>query len=117
MAMSMAIHHCKPCQKPMRLLFVPSYRGKLRVNMAGELLVAGQKKKVELIHFATPNTELFLYRYLNDLIKGTASLGSFCRIWLQCVPKEMKAALRHSGGQVLRRLLPASAVARLRKKF
>lgn len=39
LAMSLAIYHSKPCDKPMRVLFVPSYWGQLRVTPSGALLV------------------------------------------------------------------------------
>lgn len=67
LAMSLAIYHSMPCDKPMRVLFVPSYWGQLRVTPSGELLVCGEKRDVEILHFATKNTARFLYRYLADL--------------------------------------------------
>lgn len=123
LAMSMAIHHCRPCDKPMRVLFVPSYRGKLRVNSKGELFVSGKRRDVEVLHFATANTELFLYRYLADGIDENdrqggafARLSRYIRIWLLSLPKECKMTLRHAGGWILRKLFPASVVSRLKEK-
>lgn len=121
MALSMAIHNCRPCAKPARLLFVPSYWGKLRVNVHGELLLNGKPRHVEILHFATPNTELFLYNYLVACAEDRRTLPSYTspriryiQIKLRTFPKEFKSSLRHGAGQFLRKLLPADMIRRLR---
>lgn len=123
LAMSMAIHKCRPCQKPMRLLFVPSYWGKLRVNVAGELLVAGKKQNVEIVHFATANTQRFIYHYLVEMLdtdtrkKGKAhNIWRFIYIHMLTAPKEISSVLRHFTGKILRRFLPKAVVNKLKAK-
>lgn len=121
MALAMAIFDCQPCTKPARILFVPSYRGKLRVNIRGELLVSGKKSGVEILHFATPNTELFLYQYLSRCLEQTevpplGHIGGYFVVALRTFPKECKIAIRHAGGWVLRKFLPAEVVQRLKER-
>lgn len=123
-AMSLAIHHSRPCGKPMRVLFVPSYWGGVRVTLAGELLVHGEKRNVEILHFATQNTERFLYRYLIGLsdpfLEQRGTFYTVLRyVWVRILtaPKELAAITRHNAGQLMRRLLPASIVVRLKEKL
>lgn len=118
LAMALAIFHSRPCDRPMRVLFVPSYWGKLRVTPAGQLLVCGEKSGAEILHFATQNTDRFLYRYLAQLSglespRG-GSLGLYLRVWIQSAPKETAAIVRHGGGWLLRKLIPASVITKLK---
>lgn len=118
LAMSLAIHRSRPCDKPMRVLFVPSYWGKLRINSKGELFVAGTKRRIEIIHFGTANTERFIYRYLVALHNSNGSTcATYMRIWMTAAPKEFVVHVRHWVGAVLRHLLPASLVNRLKERI
>lgn len=124
LALSMAIHDCRPCTKPAHLLFVPSYRGQLRVNPDGDLFLKGKRINIEIIHFATPNTERFLYQYLAAKLEQSRIAGksynSFFLYWkikFKTAPNECKAAARHLIGQMLRRILPANIVQRLRERM
>lgn len=124
LAMSLAIHHSHPCDKPMRLIFVPSYWGQIKASVAGDVMVHGQKREVEILHFGTANTERFLYRYLAHISDknahggGTISqLPAYLRIRLQTAPIELKSVIRHGAGAVLRKLLPTAIVNRLKEKL
>lgn len=117
LAMSLAIHQSKPCDKPMRVLFVPSYRGKLRVHSRGELFVSGKRKQIEILHFASPNTELFMYQYLIAMNRYGCSKKNYLHVWFCCFPKECKAMLRHAVGWILRRLIPLSLVNQLKERL
>lgn len=120
LAMSLAIHNSRPCDKSMRLLFVPSYWGRLKASKSGELLVDGLKSNVHILHFGTKNTERYLYRCLAefhaDAVPPTETLSAMtrCRLWLSSAPTECRAILRHNGGKLLRKLLPKNVVDALR---
>lgn len=114
--MALAVHKIVPCEKEMRVLFVPSYWGQLSVTAAGKLLVNRTPRPIEVLHFATENTGRFLYRYLTDLNtrgKGSAPRWLFLRV--VTFPGELKAVLWHNGGRILRRLLPEDRIAGIKK--
>ena len=116
LALSMAIHKCKPCDKSTRILFVPSYRGKLSVRPDGKLLVSGVEKDIEIIHFATANTELFLYQYLISVPRETKNrLLHYMRVRLLTAPRNIRAAVRHMVGAVLRKFFDKATVDRWKK--
>lgn len=121
LAMSLAIYHSKPCNKPARVLFVPSYWGQLRVTLSGDLLVCGEKRKVEIIHFATQNTDRFLYRYMadisNSMFTGETQLYTYMRLKLLTAPKELVANVQHGVGALMRKLFPASIITWLKEKL
>ena len=117
MAFSMAISHCCPYEGKMRLIFVPSYRGRLRVNKKGELLIKSDsnvyKSADEVIcHFATPNTRLFIYKFLVFICEQKYLHGNkkytvfdYYKIRLMTLPMNVKATLRHMAGRFLRKIL------------
>ena len=113
--MSLAIHGSRPCDKKMRILFVPSFWGKLRVDHEGTVYVSGQKMECEMIHFGTANTSRFLYRYLADCVDGKQGRLHFWRTRLAFAPKELKVVLCHWAGGVLRKVMPGALVNRIKK--
>lgn len=120
-AMSLAIHQSRPCDKPMRVLFYPSYWGKVSVHASGELTVRGGPKR-EILHFGTQNTERFLYRYLVEIDKQSNvsrvnTILRYAKIWFQTAPREAIAFCRHSAGKVLRRVLPTAVVERIKERL
>lgn len=115
LAMSLAIHGSRPCDKKMRILFVPSFWGKLRINVQGEVFLSGRKVDTEMIHFGTANTERFLYHYLADCIYGNQGKMHFLRSRLAFAPKETMVVLRHWCGSILRRMMPESLVNRIKE--
>ena len=115
LAMSLAIHGSRPCDKKMRILFVPSFWGKLRVDHEGTVYVSGQKMECEMIHFGTANTSRFLYRYLADCVDGKQGRLHFWRTRLAFAPKELKVVLCHWAGGVLRKVMPGALVNRIKK--
>lgn len=120
-ALSMAIHQCHPCEKTARVLFVPSYRGKISVNCDGELFIRGKKKQIEILHFSTPNTDLFIYQYLvalqrNGKLSYIGRFRMYVSVFFKTMPSKCKAVLRHTIGAVLRKLLPAETVQKLKER-
>lgn len=120
LALSMAIHKIYPCQKAPRVVFYPGMRNRLKVHVSGKLYLDNEICKTEIIHFATPNTERFLYAYLNHLINTQNNsfvnkIYSYTKIRIKTAPKEIRAMLRHSIGACLRKVLPSSLVAKLKK--
>lgn len=120
LALSMAIHKCYPCPKHPRVIFYPSVRNKLKIHISGNLRLGTELCKSEIIHFATPNTERFLYSYLSYLINAQNQnlidkYFSFIKIRILTAPKEIRAMLRHGAGAFLRKVLPSSYVDKLKK--
>ena len=118
-AMSLAIHGSIPCTKKMRLLFVPSFWGKLRVNSRGELFCSGKKCDAEIVHFSTTNTRRFFYNYLFECMssekKGLEGKLHFWRSLLVYAPKEIKVNVRHWTGVILRQLVSDKMVERIKQ--
>ena len=119
MAMAMVINGCRPADVAYDLLLLPSVKSKVSVDAAGHLLVGGKPSRAKVIHFATANTRLFLYNYLNDRIQkepeGPAMLD-YWRMRLQYAPRDLKARLKHDGGAVLRKLGMDNVVDYLKRK-
>ena len=120
LALSMAIHKIYPCVKAPRVVFYPGVRSRLRVRVSGKLCLDKQICKSEIIHFATPNTERFLYNYLNYLINTqntsfTNKIFGYTKIRIMTAKKEIRAILLHGVGACLRKILPSSYVAKLKK--
>lgn len=121
MAMSLAIHHSLPYDRPAHLLFVPSYWGKLRVDMSGQVYVGKSPLSAPILHFATENTKRFLYRYLVQALLHSTSVGAgsqlaqYFALRVQTAPTEFKVIAAHTGGMVLRKCLPESVVNRIKQ--
>lgn len=120
MAMAMVINGCRPADVAYDLLLLPATKKKLSVDHAGNLLEDGRPSQAKVIHFATANTRLFLYNYLNDVIQNEAYIHTPVHYWrtrLKYAPADVKAVLRHSGGAFLRRLRMDRIVDFLKKKI
>ena len=122
LALSMAIHKIYPCQKAPRVVFYPGVRNKLKVRASGKLYLDEKICKSEIMHFATPNTERFLYAYLNHLINTqnnslASKVFNYTKIRIMTAPKEIRAMLRHGMGACLRKVLPHSYVEKLKKNL
>ncbi len=74
LALSMAISGCEPCNKEGRVVFVPSYEGRLKVTREGQLLIDKKDSSATIVHFGTVNTRRFVYRYLQALVES-----SYCK--------------------------------------
>lgn len=119
MAMAMVINGCRPADVAYEMVLLPSWKAKLGVDTAGNLLEDGRISKAKVIHFATANTRLFLYNYLNDMIQSDGSVPGTLHYWrmrLRYLPRELKAKLKHSGGAVLRKLGMDNVVDFLKRK-
>ena len=122
LAMSLAIHHSCPCSKPARVIFLPSYWGKLQVMVDGRLFLNGKEKQIEIVHFATKNTERFLYRYLQFICseKSPERLRMVCcyvKLKLTTAPIEIVTIIRHNAGKILRKIFPDTLYKWLRKRL
>ncbi len=120
MAMSLAVHNSSPCDKPARVLFVPSYWGRLRATLSGKLCLDGKEKNPEILHFGTQNTERFLYRYIMDTIRKKQQnrgyqILRYTQLRIKTMPIEIITHIRHSVGCLLRKILPNTAVNALKK--
>lgn len=123
LAMALAIHHSTPCNRPMQLLFVPSYWGKLRVTISGQVTLNKTILNKTILHFGTENTQRFLYRYLVSVLLCTdayitgSSFFNYALLRIKTAPVESKAVLSHTIGKFLRKLLPAATVNQLKKRL
>lgn len=118
LALSLAIHQSRPCDKTSRILFVPSYRGKLHLDVAGKLYVSGKERIIEVLHFATVNTELFLYQYLVSFHRqGNISQWRYFKIRMQTAPKNIKSVIKHLGGKILRLFFDGDTVNKWKKRL
>lgn len=121
MAMSLAIHHSIPCTHPMKLLFVPSYWGKLRIGVSGQVCVERKPLAVPILHFGTENTKRFLYRYLVQVLFHCTSADSghqyvrYLSLRATTALTEIKVFVVHTGGVMLRKCLPESTVNRIKQ--
>lgn len=121
MAMSLAIYHSMPCALPMQLLFVPSYWGKLHVDVLGQVHIENKPLAAPILHFGTDNTKRFLYRYLVQALLSSTSTGlssQFARylsLRIRTAPTECKVIAAHTCGKILRKCLPESVVNRIKQ--
>ena len=120
-AMSLAIHHSIPCTRPMQLLFVPSYWGKVHVDIRGQVYVNKSPLSTPILHFGTDNTKRFLYRYLVQVLLNTSSSDSlsyflqYLSLRIRTAPIECKVIFTHNIGSILRKCLPISVVNRIKR--
>lgn len=106
MAMAMVINGCRPADVAYGLLLLPAVKAKVTVDCAGNLMVGGKPSRAKVIHFATANTRLFLYNYLNDIIQRGTECAGLLHYWamrLKYAPRGLKSRLKHGGGAVLRK--------------
>jgi len=115
LALSMAIHHSIPCEKPARVIFLPSYWDCIAVTPAGEVRLKKQTCTREILHLATANTRRFVYRYLVEVNqRQQGSVLAYLRMWALTLPTEIKMGFRHKAGQLARHILPASLVTEIK---
>lgn len=123
MAMSMAICGCHPCEKKMRVLFIPSYYGKVKVNLEGKIYLFGEERKEEICHFGTNNTALFLYKFLASVEEykyfhkeeKTFFPKEYFLLRVKTFPQNCRAFTQHLVGKILRKILPVDIVEKIKK--
>lgn len=106
MAMAMVLNGFVPRDVAYDMIILPAHKKKVTVDHCGRVYENGQPSQTKMIHFATANTRLFLYNYLNDVIQNDAYSKNPRHYWnmkLRYLPKDVKARLRHFGGAVLRK--------------
>lgn len=119
MAMAMVINGFRPADVAYDLLLLPAAKARVSVDRHGNLLENGRPSRAKVIHFATVNTRLFLYNYLNAVIQDPihgSKLITYWRMRLQYAPRNLKSWLRHNAGAVLRRFGLDNVVERLKRK-
>lgn len=120
MAMAMILNDCIPLDMAYDMIILPAHKKKVSVNYSGDVYEDRQLSNAKLIHFATANTRLFLYNYLNDVIRNDAYAENrrhYLCTRLRYAPKDLKARLRHNGGAVLRKFGLSNAVEFLKKRI
>ena len=118
MAMAMVINGCKPNDMAYDMIVLPFAKERISVDYRGNVYEGGKRTQNKLIHFATARTRLFLYNYLADgILNGSETLNRmhYLRSRLRYAPAEIKTALLHKGGAVLRSLGLGRLVSILKK--
>ena len=113
LAMAMAIFQCLPTQEKQHggIMFVPSCFGKVKVNLRGDIYIKGQKDFSDvLVHFATPNTKLFTYKFAaysdecNCYGRNKAArIIGYCKYRIQTFPQTCVSMIRHEAGRLIRK--------------
>ena len=64
LALSMALAGCKPCNRESKILFLPSFDGKLRADRRGNLKIGKKNSAAIILHVGNRHIPRFLYQYL-----------------------------------------------------
>lgn len=109
-AMAMAIHHVKPCEKKANIIFMPSYRNRIKITVNGYIYIDKKRRSESVLHFSAPNTRGFLYRYLTALYdcryqkKPINNKYLYFQTLLKTLPEELWMDIKHQGGILLRKI-------------
>lgn len=124
LAMAMAIYQCLPTQQKEHggIIFLPSHFGKIKIRLNGEFFLTSEKDFSDVLcHFATRNTELFIYKfavYSNECYyyrkNQIARIIGYCKIRVLTLPQTIKAVIRHRMGKIFRRYLPEQFLKRMK---
>ena len=115
LALSMAVSGYKPCEAKMKVLFLPSYEGKLKIGRNGQLRIEGKPSEAIILHVGSSNTCRFVYRYLSQFVHNQGNALSRTEYWkmkVQCFPDDILRPLRRTIMRTIKYLLPEG----LRKK-
>lgn len=118
LALSMALADCKPCPKPIRVVFYITHKEKIRIAPSGRMTLHRQPCDPLILHFGARNIPRFLYQYSSALIEqklqssaSTPSIGAYLKVWCKCLPYETK----YRSKKLLKKLLPGKAISTLKK--
>ena len=121
-ALAMAISGFRPCEKDPQILFLPSYRGQIDVDVNGAISIDGKKWEVVILHFAMSNTKLFIYQWLEELLiclkeeaDSKVKRNRYIQLKLKFAPRSIMECLWHNGGHVLRKCFPEKTIRRIKK--
>lgn len=112
MALSMAIHDCRPVEKEGQVIFFHAIYGRLRLNDNGDLCLDGVPCDAIVCHFATKNTYCFTYQYLSEMVNiryldpRDETLPDSFSIRKRTLKYDIKNWMKYSVKRVVRRILP-----------
>ena len=112
MALSMAIHDCRPVEKEGQVIFFHAIYGRLTLNDNGDLCLDGVPCDAIVCHFATKNTYCFTYQYLSEMVNiryldpRDETLPDSFSIRKRTLKYDIKNWMKYSVKRVVRRILP-----------
>lgn len=122
LALSMAVSGCRPCAAQERVVFMPSYEGRLGVTAEGHLLVDKKESDAIILHFGTINTCRFLYRYLRVVVENRyhkvqkhLSRKFYRELKLKCLWVDIKIPISRRFKRFIKYSVPEKFFLRLRK--
>jgi len=118
LALSMALSDCKPCPKPMRVVFYITHKEQIRISPSGKMNLYKKSCNPMILHFGTRNIPRFLYQYSVALVDqklqncpDSFKLDIYLSVWSKCIPYEIK----YHAKTILKKLLPYKAILILKK--
>ena len=101
LALSMAVAGLKPCPHQDRIIFLPSYEGKIFTTGKGTMRIKGLTRQPVIMHFGNRNLPRFVYQYQLALIQhrqdgGEGPLPRFKRLKIRfrSLPLDTKVFLK-----------------------
>ena len=115
-ALAMAVNEMHPCEQEGRILFLHPVDNRLKLDVFGNLFLNGKAVLPVVLHFATKNTNRFIYRYLTHIqsMRCQPDKQAYFCLWIKCLPLEVKARLRRFVRRGLKRILPRSVIDQIR---
>lgn len=112
-ALAMAVTGCIPCQKPKKMIFWPRYRGRLKIDYRGTIKIDRKEAQIVFLHFGTPYTSRFFYKWLQELIENNyyvenPSIGKkrYLELRIRMLPNSIKKGFTHQCFLFLRKVNP-----------
>lgn len=123
-ALSLAVHKCRPHDKNYRIIFVHNMRDRIKTNKKGELFLDKKPAEAVICHFATKNTAGFLYKYLSARsereyeikTKGSSNIkASYMGTKFKTAKFEIKASTRHKIRKIARKIFSDKQISKMKK--
>ena len=105
MALSMALHSCKPLDYQYNQLILPGMPEKVTTDYQGNIFIGKKELTPNLIHFSNIRTKHFLYNYLSFIAQNgneAATQKNYYRMKRKYLFVDGKFNLFHNVGAVLR---------------
>lgn len=116
MSMSMVLNECGPCDVAYDMIILPACKDKVTTDYRGNVYEGNNLSKAKLIHFSSPRTALFLYNYLNYINHNNKkSKINYMLLKLKYMPHNLKFAVKHNVGAILRGIGLDSFVEKLKR--
>lgn len=107
MALSMALHSCKPRDFSYNQLILPGIHEKVTTDYQGNIYIGKKQVQTKMIHFSNIRTKHFLYNYLNFIIQNgerSKTKANYRRIKREYALVDGKFNILHNAGAALRKM-------------